>query len=46
MLELLAKGLIIGNIVSDELPDLENKDVIAYLNYIIIYENHSVLVVS
>lgn len=36
VLELLATGLSIDEITNQELPDLENEDVIACLNYAIL----------
>lgn len=46
VLELLATGLSIEDIVTDELPDLEYEDVIACLNYAVIKLNHPVLVAA
>ncbi len=46
VIELLAAGLTIEQIISDELPDLEYDDVIACLNYAIIKLNHPVLVAA
>jgi uncharacterized protein (DUF433 family) len=43
VLELLAAGLTIDEITSDELPDLENEDVIACLNYAVTKLDHPVL---
>jgi uncharacterized protein (DUF433 family) len=46
VLELLATGLTIEQIISEELPDLEYEDVIACLNYAVIKLNHPVLVAA
>jgi uncharacterized protein (DUF433 family) len=46
VIELLASGLTIEQIVTDELPDLEYEDVIACLNYAVIKLNHPVLVAA
>jgi uncharacterized protein (DUF433 family) len=46
VLELLATGLTIEQIIAEELPDLEYEDVIACLNYAVIKLNHPVLVAA
>lgn len=43
VLELLANGISIDNIITDELPDLEYDDVVACLNYAVSKLNHPVL---
>jgi uncharacterized protein (DUF433 family) len=46
VLELLATGLTIDEIITDELPDLDYEDVIACLNYAVTKLNHPVLKVA
>ncbi|MCA0364179.1 MAG: DUF433 domain-containing protein [Spirosomataceae bacterium] len=43
VLELLASGLSINEIITEELPDLEYEDVIACLNYAVKKLNHPVI---
>ncbi|MBK9934683.1 MAG: DUF433 domain-containing protein [Cytophagaceae bacterium] len=43
VLELLATGLSINEIITEELPDLEYEDVIACLNYAVKKLNHPVI---
>lgn len=46
VLELLAAGLSIEEIISDELPDLEYDDVVACLDYAVVKLDHPVLKVA
>lgn len=46
VLELLATGLSIENIIIEELPDLEYEDVVACLDYAIAKLDHPVLKVA
>lgn len=46
VIELLAAGLTIDEIVTDELPDLEYDDVVACLHYAAARLNHPVLKVA
>jgi uncharacterized protein (DUF433 family) len=46
VLELLATGLSIEQIVTDELPDLEYEDVVACLNFAVKKLNHPVLIAA
>lgn len=46
VLELLATGLSIEEIITHELPDLEYEDVIASLDYAVTKLNHPVLKVA
>lgn len=46
VIELLATGLTIEEIITDELPDLEYEDVVACLNYAVAKLNHPVLRVA
>lgn len=46
VLELLATGLSIEEIINDELPDLEYDDVIACLTYAVTKLDHPVLKVA
>lgn len=46
VLELLATGLTIEEIITDELPDLEYEAVVACLNYAVTKLNHPVLKVA
>lgn len=43
VLELLAAGISINDIISEELPDLEYEDVVACLNYAVSKLNHPVI---
>jgi uncharacterized protein (DUF433 family) len=43
VLELLATGISIEEIISEELPDLEYEDVVACLNYAVAKLNHPVI---
>ncbi|MCF8323838.1 MAG: DUF433 domain-containing protein [Leadbetterella sp.] len=43
VLELLAAGISINNIITEELPDLEYEDVVACLNYAVSKLNHPVI---
>jgi uncharacterized protein (DUF433 family) len=43
VLELLATGISIQEIISEELPDLEYEDVVACLNYAVAKLNHPVI---
>ncbi|SOE21110.1 Uncharacterized conserved protein, DUF433 family [Spirosomataceae bacterium TFI 002] len=43
VLELLANGISIEEIVNDELPQLEREDVVACLNYALSKLNHPVI---
>lgn len=43
VLELLAAGISIDDIISEELPDLEYEDVVACLNYAVSKLNHPVI---
>jgi uncharacterized protein (DUF433 family) len=43
VLELLAAGISINDIITEELPDLEYEDVVACLNYAVSKLNHPVI---
>jgi uncharacterized protein (DUF433 family) len=43
VLGLLATGISINEIITEELPDLEYEDVIACLNYAVLKLNHPVI---
>jgi uncharacterized protein (DUF433 family) len=43
VLELLAAGISINDIISEELPDIEYEDVVACLNYAVSKLNHPVI---
>jgi uncharacterized protein (DUF433 family) len=43
VLELLATGISINDIITEELPDLEYEDVVACLNYAVSKLNHPVI---
>lgn len=43
VLELLAAGISIDDIITEELPDLEYEDVVACLNYAVSKLNHPVI---
>jgi uncharacterized protein (DUF433 family) len=43
VLELLAAGISINDIITEELPDLEYEDVVACLNYALSKLNHPVI---
>lgn len=43
VLELLAAGISINDIITEELPDLEHEDVVACLNYAVSKLNHPVI---
>jgi uncharacterized protein (DUF433 family) len=43
VLELLATGISINDIIEEELPDLEYEDVVACLNYAVSKLNHPVI---
>jgi uncharacterized protein (DUF433 family) len=43
VLELLAAGISINDVITEELPDLEYEDVVACLNYAVSKLNHPVI---
>ncbi len=43
VLELLAAGISMNDIINEELPDLEKEDIVACLNYAVSKLNHPVI---